>query len=90
MMQPMCLVFDIRDKVLEILEMHQCLVFMQLKSIIQLKAVQVCFHDKELGHELYKLRDFGIKDAETIDGVGSNAKINEFVAAMGLCNLPVM
>lgn len=26
----------------------------------------VCYHDKELGHELYKLRDFGIKDAETI------------------------
>lgn len=47
----------------------------------------VCYHDKELGHELYKLRDFGIKDAETIDGVGSNAKMNEFVAAMGLCNL---
>ena len=47
----------------------------------------VCYHDKELGHELYKLRDFGIKDAETVDGVGSNAKMNEFVAAMGLCNL---
>ena len=25
----------------------------------------VCYHDKELGHERYKLRDFGIKDAET-------------------------
>lgn len=47
----------------------------------------ICYHDKELGHELYKLRDFGIKDAETIDGVGSNAKMNEFVAAMGLCNI---
>ena len=47
----------------------------------------ICYHDKELGHELYKLRDFGIKDAETIDGVGSNAKMNEFVAAMGLCTL---
>lgn len=47
----------------------------------------VCYHDPELGHELYKLRDFGIKDAETIDGVGSNAKMNEFVAAMGLCTL---
>ncbi len=33
------------------------------------------------------MRDFGIKDAETIDGVGSNAKMNEFVAAMGLCTL---
>ena len=47
----------------------------------------VCYHDEALGHELYKLRDFGIKDAETIDGIGSNAKMNEFVAAMGLCNL---
>lgn len=47
----------------------------------------VCYHDETLGRELYKLRDFGIKDAETIDGVGSNAKMNEFVAAMGLCNL---
>lgn len=47
----------------------------------------VCYHEEELGRELYKLRDFGIKDAETIDGVGSNAKMNEFVAAMGLCTL---
>ncbi len=47
----------------------------------------VCYHNKEFGKELYKLRDFGIKDAETIDGIGSNAKMNEFVAAMGLCNL---
>lgn len=47
----------------------------------------ICYHNEELGRELYKLRDFGIKDAETIDGIGSNAKMNEFVAAMGLCNL---
>jgi len=47
----------------------------------------VCYHDEELGRELYKLRDFGIKDAETIDGIGSNGKMNEFVAAMGLCCL---
>lgn len=47
----------------------------------------VCYHDQEFGKELYKLRDFGIKDAETIDGIGTNAKMNEFVAAMGLCNL---
>ena len=47
----------------------------------------VCYHNEELGRELYKLRDFGIKDAETIDGIGSNAKMNEFVAAMGLCTL---
>ena len=47
----------------------------------------VCYHNDDLGRELYKLRDFGIKDSETIDGIGSNAKMNEFVAAMGLCTL---
>lgn len=47
----------------------------------------ICYHNEELGRELYKLRDFGIKDTETIDGIGSNAKMNEFVAAMGLCTL---
>lgn len=47
----------------------------------------VCYRNDELCRELYKLRDFGIKDAETIDGIGSNAKMNEFVAAMGLCTL---
>ena len=47
----------------------------------------VCYNNEELGRELYKLHDFGIKDAETVDGVGANGKMNEFVAAMGLCNL---
>lgn len=47
----------------------------------------ICYKNAPLGHELYKLRDFGIKNAEVVDGVGSNAKMNEFVAAMGLCNL---
>ena len=47
----------------------------------------VCYNSEELGRELYKLHDFGIKNAETVDGVGANGKMNEFVAAMGLCNL---
>jgi dTDP-4-amino-4,6-dideoxygalactose transaminase len=33
------------------------------------------------------LKNFGIKNEETVDGVGANAKMNEFCAAMGLCNL---
>lgn len=43
--------------------------------------------DDHLIAELYKLKDFGIKDEETIDGIGANAKMNEFQAIMGLCNL---
>lgn len=47
----------------------------------------VCFHDEEYGDKLRKLKDFGIKSAEVVDGIGANAKMNEFQAAMGLCNL---
>lgn len=43
--------------------------------------------DAGLIGELHKLKDFGIKDEEVIDGVGANAKMNEFQAIMGLCNL---
>lgn len=47
----------------------------------------VCFKDKDIGKRLYKLKNFGIKNESVVDGVGSNAKMNEFQAAMGLCNL---
>lgn len=47
----------------------------------------ICYHDNEYQNRINKLRDFGIKDEETVDAVGANAKMNEFAAAMGLCNL---
>lgn len=47
----------------------------------------VCFNDDAYGKELYKLKNFGIRNETVVDGVGSNAKMNEFQAAMGLCNL---
>lgn len=43
--------------------------------------------DRELDEKLFRLKDFGIRDEETIDGVGANGKMNEFQAVMGLCNL---
>lgn len=43
--------------------------------------------DRELVEKLHRLKDFGILDEETIDSVGANAKMNEFQAVMGLCNL---
>ena len=43
--------------------------------------------DEDLIYRLWMLKDFGIKDEETIDGIGANAKMNEFCAVMGLCNL---
>ena len=43
---------------------------------------------KELYDALALERNFGIADYEDIPAIGGNAKMNEFQAAMGLCNLP--
>lgn len=47
----------------------------------------VIYHDDEIGSELYSLKNFGIRSEELIDGIGANAKMDEFRAIMGLCNL---
>lgn len=49
----------------------------------------VCFNDDTLDKKFYAIKNFGIKfqDPDTIESVGGNAKMNEFSAAMGLCNL---
>lgn len=47
----------------------------------------VCYKDPKIGEKLYRLRNFGILDQETVSDVGANAKMNEFQAAMGICNL---
>ena len=47
----------------------------------------VCYSDKELETVLYNLKNFGIRDTECVEAVGANAKMNEFQAAMGICNL---
>ena len=46
----------------------------------------VC-HDKALAEALKLERNFGITGPENTVSVGGNAKMNEFQAAMGLCNL---
>ena len=43
--------------------------------------------DSSLIAKLYMLKNFGIEGPETIDYIGGNAKMNEFCAAMGICNL---
>lgn len=47
----------------------------------------VCFHDDSKVQVLNDLKNFGIHNSESIIYVGGNAKMNEFQAAMGLCNL---
>lgn len=47
----------------------------------------VCCHNQEIWNRLYNLKNFGIRSEELVVSVGANAKMNEFQAAMGLCNL---
>lgn len=47
----------------------------------------VCYNKEDYKTKLYRLRDFGIASEEVVDDIGANAKMNEFCAAMGLCNL---
>ena len=47
----------------------------------------VCFKNRELKKILNQWKNFGITGPETTEFVGGNAKMNEFCAAMGICNL---
>lgn len=47
----------------------------------------VCLRDSSLCGVLNQWKNFGITGPEDVEYVGGNAKMNEFCAAMGLCNL---
>lgn len=47
----------------------------------------VTYPDAALKGTLNNLKNFGITGPESVEQVGGNAKLNEFQAAMGLCNL---
>lgn len=64
-----------------------CFSFHATKVFNTIEGGAVCYKDKELGERLYNLKNFGIRGPETVESVGANAKMNEFSAAMGICNL---
>lgn len=64
-----------------------CFSFHATKVYNTIEGGGVCFHDKEFGEALYNLKNFGIRGPERVEAVGANAKMNEFCAAMGICNL---
>ncbi len=47
----------------------------------------VTFKEHKYYEKLYNLKNFGIRGEELVAEVGANAKMNEFCAIMGLCNL---
>jgi dTDP-4-amino-4,6-dideoxygalactose transaminase len=64
-----------------------CFSFHATKVFNSIEGGAVSFKNQEFGLDLYRLKNFGIRGPEVVDGVGANAKMNEFCAAMGICNL---
>lgn len=64
-----------------------CFSFHATKVFNTIEGGAVCFKDSNLGKIIYELKNFGIHGPEEVSAVGANAKMNEFCAAMGICNL---
>lgn len=47
----------------------------------------VTYKNPDLKEKLDQVKNFGITGPESIESIGGNAKMNEFQAAMGICNL---
>ena len=61
--------------------------FHATKVFHSIEGGAVCCRDEQMLQRLCDLKNFGIHGPESTPYVGGNAKMNEFCAAMGLCNL---
>lgn len=61
--------------------------FHSTKVFNTIEGGAITYSDSNLRNVLNGLKNFGITAEENIEYVGGNAKMNEFQAAMGLCNL---
>ena len=64
-----------------------CFSFHATKVFHTIEGGAVCYKDEEFGKRFSEMKNFGIRDEDTVSYIGANAKMNEFCAAMGLCNL---
>ncbi len=64
-----------------------CFSFHATKVFNTIEGGAVTTLDDELSAKVGRLKNFGYDDADEIDYAGTNAKMNEFCAAMGLCIL---
>ncbi|MDF2511040.1 MAG: aminotransferase DegT/DnrJ/EryC1/StrS family [Herbinix sp.] len=77
----------IDDSSVESLGDVSVLSFHATKVFNTIEGGAVCFKDEKLYQKLYNLKNFGIRSEEIVEAVGANGKMNEFCAAMGICNL---
>ncbi|WP_150468062.1 DegT/DnrJ/EryC1/StrS family aminotransferase [Francisella sp. SYW-9] len=81
--------FDVKYKSKSILNYGDIstLSFHATKLFHTIEGGALITNDDDLAKKARFLINFGIKDAENIPHLGTNAKMNEFEAAMGLCML---
>lgn len=61
--------------------------FHATKAFNTIEGGAAAFSDHKIYEKLYNLKNFGIRGEELVTEVGANAKMNEFAAIMGICNL---
>lgn len=61
--------------------------FHATKVFNSIEGGAVAFHDRKYRIPLHELKNFGIHGPEDTLAIGGNAKMDEFRAAMGICNL---
>lgn len=64
-----------------------CFSFHATKVFHTVEGGCACFQNEAFGERLAKLKNFGLSGQEDVEEPGTNAKLDEFRAAMGLCNL---
>lgn len=64
-----------------------CFSFHATKVFNTIEGGAVTFKESSLYDNLYNLKNFGIRGEELVVDVGANAKMSEFSAIMGICNL---
>ncbi len=64
-----------------------CFSFHATKVFHTIEGGAVAYQDKDFGQRLTRLKNFGLEGQEDASEVGGNSKLDEFRAAMGLCNL---
>lgn len=64
-----------------------CFSFHATKTFHSVEGGAVSFSDPALGEQLRQRRNFGLRGQDDVVSIGTNAKMNELCAAMGICNL---
>lgn len=61
--------------------------FHATKVFNSIEGGALTFSDEKYKDQLYQIKNFGIASPESVIFAGSNGKMNEFSAAMGICNI---